>query len=308
MTSRIWFKLMGAFALIIVVGIIVTVVLARQGTATQFAHFMVNSQMVQPARVQQVLVDYYRQQASWAGVDGRLETLVGRPSTGNMRGMMGGMMGMMDNRMQVVDAADNVVADTHAAAGAQPISGQATQQWPLVVDGQVVGTLLIEGSMMSMGDVDDQTLLRGVTRAVVIAGLVAGAVALVMGGLLVRQITQPLAGLAQASGRIAEGDLTVRVPIQSRDELGDLATTFNQMADSLETQETLRRNLMADIAHELRTAFGGDSRHGRGVARWRLPPDDRRPNAHSRRSPLAESAGGRPAHVGQRRSRQNCAG
>ena len=254
MTSRIWFKLTGAFALVIIVGIVVTVVLARQGTATQFAHLMVNSQMVQQEEMQQLLEDYYRQQASWAGVDEQLDALANRASTGNMRGMMGGMM---DNRLQVADVTDNVVADTHANAGSPLLTDQATQRWPLTIDGQLVGTLLVEGSMMRMGGIDDQTLLSGVTRAVVIAGLVAGAVALVMGGLLVRQITQPLAGLAQASGRIAEGDLAARVPIQSHDELGDLAITFNQMADSLEAQETLRRNLMADIAHELRTPLAG---------------------------------------------------
>ncbi len=257
MTSRIWFKLISAFALVIVVGIIVTVILARQGTATQFAHLMVNSQMIQPERIRQLLTDYYRQQASWEGVDEELDRIVGSASTGNMGGMMGSMMGMMNNRLQVVDVSDNVVADTHADVGSPPISSQATQRWPLVVDDQLVGMLLVEGSMMGMSGVDDQALLSGVTRAVLIAGLVAGFVALVIGGLLVRQITQPLAGLIQASGRIAAGDLSVRVPIQSRDELGDLAGTFNQMADSLETQETLRRNLMADIAHELRTPLAG---------------------------------------------------
>jgi len=47
------------------------------------------------------------------------------------------------------------------------------------------------------------------------------------------------------------------VPVQSHDELGELAVNFNQMAGTLETQETLRRNLMADIAHELRTPLAG---------------------------------------------------
>lgn len=254
-TSRLWFKLTGAFALVIAVGVIVTVLLARQGAATQFGHLMVNSQMIQPERMQQALIDYYRQRGGWQGVAQQLDALVGGASQRGMAGMMGGMMGMANNRLQLVDAAGNVVADTQANAKARPLTNQATARWPLVVDGQLVGTLLVGGSMM--GSVDNRTLLGGVTRAVLIAGLVAGAVALLMGGLLVRQITQPLAGLTQASGQIATGDLSVRVPIQSHDELGELAVTFNQMAGSLETQETLRRNLMADIAHELRTPLAG---------------------------------------------------
>lgn len=257
MTSRLWFKLTSAFALVIIAGIIVTVVLARQGAATQFAHFMVNSRMVQPERIQQELADYYRQQGGWEGVDGHLNTLVVGATTGNMGGVMGGMMGMPNNRLQVVDTANNVVADTHANASSSPLTGTAIQSWPIVTNSRRVGTLLVEGSLMGMRGVDDRTLLGGVTRAVFVAGLVAGLIALIVGGLLIRQITQPLTDLTQASGQIAAGDLSARVPVQSHDELGDLASTFNQMADSLETQETLRRHLMADIAHELRTPLAG---------------------------------------------------
>lgn len=257
MTSRLWFKLTGAFGLVIIVGIIVTVVLARQGTATQFAHFMVNSQIIQSERIRQSLIDYYSQQGSWENLDSHFDTLVNQVSSGNMRGMMGGMMGMMNNRLQVVDSSDNVLVDTHAGVGLLPMAGQTIQRWPLVVDGRLVGMLLIEGSMMSMGGFDNSALLSGVTRAVFIAGLVAGAIALLMGGLFVRQITLPLASLTKASTQIAAGDLTARVPVQSHDEFGDLATTFNQMANNLETQEMMRRNLMADIAHELRTPLAG---------------------------------------------------
>jgi two-component system OmpR family sensor kinase/two-component system sensor histidine kinase BaeS len=257
MTSRLWFKLTAVFALVITVGILVTVVLTRQGTATQFTHFMIDNQMLRPEQIQQSLVNYYHRQTSWQGVDEQLDLLVASESIGRMSGMMGGIMGMMSGRLQILDDTGQVVADSFTAPGALPLNSQSTRQWPLVVDGQQVGTLLVEGSMMGMSGVDDQTILTGVTRAVLIAGLVAGAVALLMGGLLVHQITQPLAGLTQASGRIAAGDLSVRVPFRSHDELGDLAVTFNRMADSLETQKTLRKNFMADIAHELRTPLAG---------------------------------------------------
>jgi two-component system OmpR family sensor kinase/two-component system sensor histidine kinase BaeS len=248
--------LTGAFALVIAVGIVVTVVLTRQGTATQFTHFMIDNQMLQPAQIQQSLVDYYRRQGSWQDVDAYLDLLVVRDSMGRMSGMMGGMMGMRESRVQVVDVNERVVADTLAGTEATPMNNRDVQRWPLVLDNVSVGTLLIDGSMMGMG-IDDQAILSGVTRAVLIAGLVAGAVALLLGGLFVRQITQPLAGLAQASQRVATGDLSVRIPVQNPDELGELAETFNRMADSLETQEALRRNLVADIAHELRTPLAG---------------------------------------------------
>ena len=210
---------------------------------------------------EQSLVDHYRRQGSWQDVGTYLDLLVVRDSMGRMSGMMGGMMGMMESRIQIVDGDNRVVADTLnetlTDAEATPMNSRGVQRWPLVLDNQQVGTLLVVGAMMGMTGIDDQTILSGVTRSVLIAGLVAGAVALLLGGLFVRQITQPLAGLAQASQRVAAGDLSVRIPVQNHDELGELAETFNRMADSLETQEALRRNLVADIAHELRTPLAG---------------------------------------------------
>jgi signal transduction histidine kinase len=59
--------------------------------------------------------------------------------------------------------------------------------------------------------------------------------------------------LNKAASGIANGDLSQRVAIRSHDELGELSQTFNQMAESLDRNETQRQHLMADIAHELRT-------------------------------------------------------
>ena len=52
---------------------------------------------------------------------------------------------------------------------------------------------------------------------------------------------------------MAHGDLSVRVPVESQDELGQLAVAFNSMAGNIEQQEQLRRNMVGDVAHELRT-------------------------------------------------------
>ena len=59
MRNQLWFKLTGAFALIIFIGVIVTVWLTTQGAATQFEHFMVANQMVRPATMQAALATYY---------------------------------------------------------------------------------------------------------------------------------------------------------------------------------------------------------------------------------------------------------
>jgi two-component system, OmpR family, sensor histidine kinase BaeS len=261
MTNRLWFKLTSAFALVIAVGILVTVVVARQGATTRFAHFMIDHHMVRPERLQEALVNHYLEQGGWTILDRQLPVVVEVASDGVMSDVMGSMMGMHENRLQILDATGVVVADTHGPAGSQPLPAHqithTVQQWPLVAGDVQVGELLVEGALMVGTSARNDNLVSGITRAVLVAGLTAGGVGLLLAMLLVRQITRPLSSLNRASSQIAGGDLSVRVPVQGQDEVGELAITFNQMADSLETQERLRRNLMADIAHELRTPLSG---------------------------------------------------
>jgi signal transduction histidine kinase len=256
-TNRLWFRLTSAFALVIAIGVVVTVVLTRQGAATRFEHFMVDHHMIRPARFQEVLAEYYTLHGGWADVDAQLPLLVELASDGAMSSMMSGMMGMADNRAQIIDKTGAVVADTLAAPGSSPLPTDTAQRWPITVGGQEIGFLLVEGALMAGSPARNDSLVTGVTRAVLLAGFTAGIVGLLLAGLLVRQITRPLSSMATASRRIAAGDLSASVPVQSHDELGELAATFNQMAGSLRQQETLRRNLMADIAHELRTPLTG---------------------------------------------------
>ena len=261
MTHRLWFKLTSAFALVIAVGVLVTVVVARQGAATRFAHLMIDSHMVRLERLQQALVAHYLEQAGWAALDAQLPAVVELSSDGAMSDVMGSMMGMHQNRLQILDATGVVAADTHGPAGGQPLPAHqithTVQRWPLVAGDVQVGELLVEGSLMVGMSMRNDSLVGGVTRAVLVAGLTSGVVGLLLAMLLVRQITRPLSSLNRASSCIAGGDLSVRVPVQGKDEVDELAATFNQMADSLEAQEKLRRNLMADIAHELRTPLTG---------------------------------------------------
>jgi two-component system, OmpR family, sensor histidine kinase BaeS len=68
-----------------------------------------------------------------------------------------------------------------------------------------------------------------------------------------RNVTSPLADVMAAADAVADGDLSVRVPENSRSQFGQLARTFNRMVGELQRIDEQRRNLTADVAHELRT-------------------------------------------------------
>jgi len=104
-----------------------------------------------------------------------------------------------------------------------------------------------------------QAALVRVNRAVVMGGFVALIAALVIGYFIFRAITRPIDQLTFAAQQLAQGDLSARVAVDDHptrlgsDELSELGTAFNVMADHLQQSEQVRRDMTADIAHELRT-------------------------------------------------------
>lgn len=98
----------------------------------------------------------------------------------------------------------------------------------------------------------EEAYLASINSALWIAGLIAALTAVALGLLLARRITRPLGDLNRAARQVARGDYEQRVPVRSDDELGELAASFNTMAEAVGHQEHLRRQMAADIAHELR--------------------------------------------------------
>ncbi len=90
-------------------------------------------------------------------------------------------------------------------------------------------------------------------RALVQVGIAAMLVSGVLCFWLTRRLLAPLRQMAKGTERIAAGDYEGQIPISSRDELADLAASFNRMAQSLARMEQLRNRMVIDVAHELRT-------------------------------------------------------
>ena len=97
------------------------------------------------------------------------------------------------------------------------------------------------------------SFLDQINRALLLAGALAGALGILLGLGLSRGLAAPLARLTSAARRIAGGDLSQRVPETGSAEMAALGQAFNRMATGLERAEVVRRNLVADLAHELRT-------------------------------------------------------
>lgn len=99
----------------------------------------------------------------------------------------------------------------------------------------------------------EDVFLSEIGTALMLALAVGVAAAVLMAVYLARQIALPVRTLRESAEAIAHGDLSRRTGIQRNDDIGALASSFDQMTETLERNEESRRQLFADIAHELRT-------------------------------------------------------
>jgi two-component system, OmpR family, sensor histidine kinase BaeS len=127
-----------------------------------------------------------------------------------------------------------------------------TDRVPVMVGKQRVGMVSVR-FQAGIGRAD-QRLRSGFWRAIAGAAGLAAVLALLVAVAMSRRITRPVVRLIEAADAVGSGDATARVgSVRGPVELVDLARTFDKMADELAGQERLRRALVADVAHELRT-------------------------------------------------------
>jgi signal transduction histidine kinase len=136
---------------------------------------------------------------------------------------------------------------------------------PVLRGGQVVGAVYLshrlEGSGPAGAIVGTARFVRSVWWQFLLAGAIAAFIALFLARFLARGMTQPLRDMAQAAGRMSRGDYRATVAVRSRDEVGQLSRAFNRMAGEMESLERLRRELVANVSHELKTPISALRAH-----------------------------------------------
>jgi signal transduction histidine kinase len=90
-----------------------------------------------------------------------------------------------------------------------------------------------------------------------------------------KRISKPIGAINKAVSNIASGKYEQRVAVRSKDEIGQLASNFNFMADSIEKLESTRSEFISDVAHELRTPMTSISGFVEGVLDGTIPPERR---------------------------------
>ncbi|MBN1303317.1 MAG: HAMP domain-containing protein [Anaerolineales bacterium] len=145
---------------------------------------------------------------------------------------------------------------------------------PIEADNLVVGTILFtpRSDQKTLPNPAETHFISSINKALLFSAIGTSLLALLLGIVLSRTLTRPIRELTEATRAVSSGNLSLEVPVRSKDELGELAVSFNKMSTSLERSINARRQMTADVAHELRTPLSIILGHADGVHDGVLKP------------------------------------
>ena len=215
---------------------------------------------VRNARIEQLVSQFYATRGEWAGLHAVVE-------------MAGSLYG---KHIVVADANGQTVGDSLRRADHPWRRGSRDLRFsPVRRTGLNVGSFLVAPADAPQTPQEPplSQFAVAINRSLVWAGLVAGAGGIILVALMSGGALRPLRALNTAARRLGHGDLSQRVPTRGRDEVGVFALTFNSMAEGLEVAERQRENLVADVAHELRTPLSNIRGYIEAILDGVLEPD-----------------------------------
>lgn len=239
MINSLNFRLLLAFALVIVVTIGSVFFFTYWTTRSEISQFGERMELMQARRVEAELSTYYYRQGSWEGI---------QPFVAQWGNLYGRRIILTDNDGVVVaDSKGELLGKAYEAdMPGIPMS----PPW----EKGAIGILYLGPGVPPEIDIASLHIVYGaIGRFFIWGGLVAVAIALLLTFVLSWRILAPVKALTQAARRLGKGDFSQRVHVRDKGEVGELAQSFNSMASDLERAEQLRRNMVADAAHELRT-------------------------------------------------------
>lgn len=241
-------KLTVAFLIIALSGVALVAIFTGNLTRRQFDEFVVNRYQADLATE---LAEYYARNNNWQGIG---DILPHRRGPGNQ--------GMSASNAQPLALADENSRIIYSTVGRYRVGERVAEIGPngisvipIEVDGKAVGFLWFgerRGVVGGRGS-PEALFLAGVDRVILWSAGGAALLALLLASILAGTISRPISELMKATHVLASGELGHQVPVRTNDEIGQLTSSFNHMSADLAHANELRRQMTADIAHDLRT-------------------------------------------------------
>lgn len=263
-------KLTLAFLLVSLSGIAIVALLVGGITANEFNRFLLDRGLDQYTTA---VTKYYEENHTWIGVEDILQEmgLHTQPATG-----VPDIKSPPSPPFILVDPDGVVIVSSGFFRPGQQIDfDKAPQKSAIEVDGEVVGYVITTGGQ-PRPDPFEARYKAKTTQALILAAVAAVILAVGLGIFLARTITRPVLDLTAASTAMAKGQLNQQVKVRSQDELGQLTQAFNKMSVDLEHSNQLRRQMTADIAHDLRTPLAVITGYLEGLKDGVIKPSPKR--------------------------------
>lgn len=260
-------KLIIAFLSIGIVSVAVIFITARWNTRQEFIKFLSDQSR---SNIVTNLTVYYQQTGSWTGV----EFIFVQGNNRSMPGMGMGQGPHMEMMQPFLLADKNgyvIVPNGRFKMGEKLTSAELGAGTVITDNGEVIGILIPIGGSFR-GSPRELEFIERTNRILIYGALIGAVIALFLGIFLSRAITRPIRELTKATHAISEGDLSQQVTVRADDELGELAQAFNKMSAQLSRSVNARKQMTADIAHELRTPLSLILGHAEAVHDGILPP------------------------------------
>jgi signal transduction histidine kinase len=214
-----------------------TALYINRATTSEFQDYVSEGAARFNQRVEHIVERIYREQG-WASV---------RPYVQRLAEASSSQIVIVDQRGSVVIDTDGRLVDSPLPQNARIRTGTSL---PLLdASGVQIGTIYFRPQDQS----GTEAFLTEMNKALIFGALLAVLVALVFSLLLARRIVIPIERLIRAAQRMEQGDLSQRIQMVGSGEVAKLSHAFNTMAEGIERGQRLRQDMVADIAHELRT-------------------------------------------------------
>jgi len=227
--------------------------IALMSTQALLGHAETYVQQASGERLNQLLSVYYESHGGWVGVQDYVLKVTEGPD------QKFGRPPRDAQRYLVFDQEDKVIVDpAHKDLGLLlakfPTDNKIVKEWQDVeVGGKIVGHYWQEQRPIASNGRLALTIGTSIIQAMLIGLILTSLIALLLGLLVTRHITKPLNHVMEAVRKVGKGDLSSRVAVKGNGDIAILARDFNGMTAQLTRNEEVRRNMVADIAHELRT-------------------------------------------------------
>jgi signal transduction histidine kinase len=260
-------KLTLAFLLVGLTGSILVTVIIQQRTRAAFSNFIVNQEQQTLANN---LVYYYQTNGSWAGVGNDIATLQVNPPPQPV----GNRDFQREGNPFILVGSDRVVIFSNQPdeIGQTINKNNLTGAINLQSNNQTIGWLVLTPVSRNFSpNTPEANFLSNVNSATLMSAMVAVLLAFFLGGLLAFTMTRSLRDLTEATVEIAKGRFGKQVKVRSKDEIGKLASSFNQMSLDLEQATKTRQQMTADIAHDLRSPLSVITGYAEALSDNKLP-------------------------------------